>query len=278
MNKTKSLVAVIQFPGTNCEFETAAALSKAGISCDIFRWNNHPDTLSEYLGFVIPGGFSYQDRVRAGAIAAKKRIMESILIESQKGKAVLGICNGAQILVETGLIPGIHLGFTEMSLASNRTDTHFGYHCDWAFVRCINNRGCFSTLFNSEEVIPIPVAHAEGRFTTSDQNIVDSIQEKELIAFQYCNSSGIIESGFPVNPNGSLLNIAGLYNKEGNVLALMPHPERASWMRQVPFDLPGKFGKEKCNSLRLLENQRNDGPGLKIFLSMKNYLDSWIHL
>ena len=112
-------VAVIQYPGSNCEYETARAVEASGMSAEIFRWNKDPSSLPEYDGYIIPGGFSYQDRVRAGAIGAKKSIMRTILKEAETGKPVMGICNGAQVLVETGLIPGFDNKELAIALAWN---------------------------------------------------------------------------------------------------------------------------------------------------------------
>jgi phosphoribosylformylglycinamidine synthase subunit PurQ / glutaminase len=267
-------IAVIQYPGTNCENETAAAINQAGMQADVFRWNNDPGTLPVYQGYVLAGGFSYQDRVRAGAIAAKKNIVDSLMAEAQKGKPILGICNGAQVLVETGMVPGIAWGDIQMALAANRTGSRSGYHCDWVFLKCEQQEtaGCFSLEFSPDDVIPIPVAHAEGCFTSQIDGLLETLQNHRQIGFTYCDANGTTIPDFPVNPNGSMANIAGLYNKEGNVLALMPHPERASWIRQIPFDLPGPYGLARNEAWKMNSGFLDFGPGMKFFQSMKRYI------
>lgn len=264
--------AVIQFPGSNCEHETAAALKKAGIAPHIFRWNRHPDELKEFDGYVVPGGFSYQDRVRAGAAAAKKNIMRALFRQSQKNKPVLGICNGAQILVESGILPGITPGKVEMAIAPNRGRT--GYYCGWIFMKAAAGPpGCaFTRTLAEGEIMPSPVAHAEGRFA-GDRTLLDRLRENSQIIFRYSTPEGETEPCFPANPNGSADNIAGLSNPEGNVLGLMPHPERAAFMRQVPYDLQGEYGDLKRSSYGNLEKLDSPGPGMKIFLSITEFLE-----
>ena len=123
MADDKPRVALIQFPGSNCEWETKRAAEAAGLECDVFRWNRDPDLLPGYDGYIIGGGFSYQDRVRSGVIATKEPIVRRLFDEVQeRGKPVIGICNGAQVLVEAGLVPGFHPGTVEMALAPNRHD------------------------------------------------------------------------------------------------------------------------------------------------------------
>ncbi|MBN1354641.1 phosphoribosylformylglycinamidine synthase I [bacterium] len=267
-------IAVVQYPGTNCEFETSAAVAAAGMNAVVFRWNADPGELSGFDGYVLPGGFSYQDRVRAGAIAAKKRITETLIRQAEQGKPILGICNGAQILIETGMVPGIVWGEIQMALAKNNTGDRMGYHCDWVFIRSEpqDNPGCFNLNCRSGDIIPIPVAHAEGRFTTQSYKLLNDLTRHSQIGFKYCTVSGEIDPDFPVNPSGSVLNIAGLYNTEGNVMAFMPHPERASWMYQVPMDLPGIYGKHRMESHLNQSCFNTPGPGLTIFSSMKQFI------
>ncbi len=270
-----SRIAVIQYPGTNCEHETAATVRAAGMDADVFRWNRDPAALAEYDGFVLPGGFSYQDRVRAGAVAAKKAVGSTLVTEAAKGKPVLGICNGAQILLETGLVPGLERGRIEMALAPNSVRNFSGYYCRWVFLKHSPSpaRRAFSGLLEDGEVIPVPVAHAEGCFTTTSKQVATALTDSHLIGFQYCSAAGEIIDDFPVNPNGSLMNIAGLYNRDGNVLALMPHPERAAWMRQIPSSLPGDYGRIRRDAAGDLTALRADGPGMKLFKSMKKYIE-----
>lgn len=268
MTRKTFRIAVLQFPGTNCEYETASAVIAAGMEPEVFRWNRPAGELAGFEGFVIPGGFSYQDRIRAGAVAAKKSICAALVEEAEKGKPILGICNGAQILVETGLVPGPNTT-VQMALADNKADGKEGYLCDWVFIRNepTANPGAFSRLFTPGEIIPIPIGNAEGRFVTQDANLLDKLENNGQLGFRYCTSSGEILDSFPINPNGTEQNLAGVYNQQGNVLALMPHPERGAWQRQVPADIDIKRSIK-----RTLNNLREPAPGLTFFLSMKDFL------
>lgn len=258
----KAKIAVIYFPGNNCENESVRACIACGMDADLLRWNTSED-LNRYNGFIIPGGFSYEDRVRAGAIASKDSVMERIKDEAKKGKAVLGICNGAQILVESGMIPGLK-DKVEMALAPNRNPFVSGYYCTWVYVK---NTGKRKTAFNSElkkdEVMHMPIAHGEGRFTTNDRSLLNELIKNDQILFRYCDMHGNITDKFPVNPNGAIYNIAGLCNREGNVMAIMPHPERGAFNK----NLPGFEG-------RSFEENEKLSPAAKILISMKKYVEA----
>ncbi len=266
-------VAIIQYPGSNCEYETARAVRSSGMSAEIFRWNRDPSSLPEYDGYIIPGGFSYQDRVRAGAIGAKKSIMKTIFKEAEIGKPVMGICNGAQVLIESGIIPGLKPGELEMALAPNTGRS--GYYCNWVHVIHATGKGrcAFTCLFEEDEVIPIPVAHAEGRFVTEKEGLIEKLGANGQIVLRYCTPEGKTESSFPVNPNGSFDNIAGICNPSGNVFALMPHPERATWLRQVPDNLGDEYAKAKQAAYGNCQKMLDPGPGRRIFESMRVYLE-----
>lgn len=248
--------AVILFPGTNCENETKLALESAGIPADIVRWNR-PGELGKYDGYVLPGGFSYEDRVRAGVISAQDPVMKVIKEEAGKGKPVLGICNGAQVLIESGIVPGFSQE-VQMALAPNINPAAKGYYCTWVRVRSFSDK-CIFTRGLKEEVLPIPIAHAEGRFT-AEKKTLDRLLESGQAVFRYCNQRG--EPTEDSNPNGSGHNIAGVCNPEGNVLAMMPHPERASWNRQ----LPGFEGRSQ-------QEMNSPAPCRKIFEAMKKYME-----
>ncbi len=265
-------VAVIQYPGSNCEYETSWALKFAGVSAEIFRWNRRLDELKNFSGYILAGGFSYQDRIRAGVVAAKKVIVKKIIKEAEKGKFVIGICNGAQILVEAGMIPGISWGKVEMALAPNTGSERAGYYCNWVYVRCeVESKRCVATRnLKKGDVLPLPIAHAEGRFTTKKEGLLQELIKNKQIVLRYCDSEGKVINKFPINPNGSIYNIAGICNKEGNVFALMPHPERATWIRQVPDDLDSPYSEEKRKSYGNIKKMRSPGPGYKIFSSLKD--------
>jgi len=249
-------LAVIMFPGTNCENETVRAVKATGMIADKIRWND-TSKLKEYDGYVIAGGWSYEDRIRAGVIAAKDKIMDTIKEEASSGKIVLGICNGCQVLAETGIIPAVQ-DRIEIALAPNINPYVSGFYCTWVNVKnSVKRKTAFNLTMEPDEIIKIPIAHGEGRFTTKDQNLVPQLLQHDQLQFRYCDSAGNFANNFPINPNGSMINIAGIVNKEGNVLAMMPHPERAAWQRQVPEE-------HKDGELA--------GPGRKIFESIKRYL------
>lgn len=254
-----SKIAIILFPGINCENETARAVEAVGMKADIVRWNIIKG-LEQYDGYILPGGFSYEDRIRAGVIPAQDPIMDIIKKQAYKGKPVLGICNGAQILVESALVPGLK-DKVEMALAPNINPFVSGFYCTWVNIN-VNKKCAFTKSFEKNDVIPIPIAHAEGRFTTTEKGLIEKLIENEQVIFRYCDENGKIEEKFPINPNGSMYNIAGLCNKKGNVLAMMPHPERASFNRQSP-----KIENKNFESIE------KTMPAIKIFESMKIYIE-----
>ncbi len=225
-------IAVILFPGTNCEQEALRACKRSGLTPTLIRWNDPTVDLSTYSAFILPGGFSYEDRGRSGIVASKDPIMKKIQAEVAKGKPLLGICNGAQILVESGLIPNIHLSDLEMALAWNERikDQKIqgtGYYNDWIYMKA--DAPAKRSVFNryaQDIIMHVPVAHGEGRFTTDNPEILKKLIANHQTLFRYCTSEGEFIDEFPTNPNGAIYNLAGVCNEEGNVLALMPHPER----------------------------------------------------
>lgn len=273
-------IAVIQFPGSNCEMETARAVEFAGMRAEVFRWNRNPKELEKFHGFVLGGGFSYQDRVRAGAVAAKEPVMQKISEENRRGKPVLGICNGCQVLVESGLVPGIRRGRVEMAMAPNRMErdgrvVRRGYFCTWVYVKhaAQQKRSFLTTFLSDGEVFPIPMAHGEGRFITRDKALQRKLQKNRQILLQYCTKDGEVMDGFPVNPNGSLWNAAAVCNEDGNVVAIMPHPERAAFLRQIPASLAGGWGQQRKENTGNSPAMEEEGPGRKLFLSMKTFIE-----
>jgi len=255
-------IAVVQFPGSNCEQETADALRQAGAEPIVARWNTPVEIWREFDGFVLPGGFSYEDRVRAGAVAARHAVLDAIATAADDGKPVLGVCNGAQILVEAGLVPGIEPGRVEVALASNQTAGWRGYFCGWVHVRAERE------LVDGEAsgcIVPLPVGHGEGRFAARAEVLADLVQRNQ-VAFRYASPHGGPAGGFPGNPNGSMQDIAGLCDATGSVVALMPHPERAAWLYQVPEETAGPWG-EKRRNLDRMESSTSPGPGAALYRS-----------
>ncbi len=272
-------VAVLQFPGSNCESETARALRIVGLQAEVFRWNRPAEQLHEYAAYVVPGGFSYEDRVRAGVIAAKEPLMDALALEAENGKPILGICNGAQVLLECGLLPGLHPGRVEMALAHNymTRNGHVvrrGHQCGWVNLRCEVNpeRTPFTRTMQKAMLIPITISHGEGRFISNDPEILNALEEKNLVLWRYCDENGATQTDFPVNPNGSYTGIAGICNPEGNVVALMPHPERAFFLRQVPSMWPGEWGEKRRHLADGQYAWEEPGPGYSFFQSLKDFL------
>ncbi|ABP96119.1 MULTISPECIES: phosphoribosylformylglycinamidine synthase I [Metallosphaera] len=199
--------AVIKFPGTTCELDVVKALKQVGAEAEVVKFNSlDPD---RYDGVVIPGGFSFGDYLRAGTIAANSEAMKGIREMADQGKLVLGICNGFQILVESGLLKGALL-----------PNLNLRFITKWVRIRVRRKDTPFTK--DSKDVLFMPIAHAEGRYYLDDEELAS-----RLSVFQYVDERGMPSP--QANPNGSILNIAGVTNEAGNVLGLMPHPERASF-------------------------------------------------
>jgi phosphoribosylformylglycinamidine synthase len=266
-------VAVIQFPGSNCEHETARALTEAGLEGSVHRWNEPSGSISGFDAYVLPGGFSYQDRVRAGAVAAKDPVMDVVSREASSGTPVLGICNGAQILVESGMVPGWTPGSVECALASNLAPGRSGYYSGWVFVKPLPGFSRSPWLSGcGGEPFPLPVAHAEGRFLFREGTTFDDLESSGTPALAYCAPDGGPPGPWPGNPNGSSFDIAGILDPGGRVLAMMPHPERARWLWQVPPATVGPWGERR----RLTDGCFGDGPavgpGAALFASLAAWL------
>lgn len=259
-------IAVMQFPGTNCEHETLTSVLETGLSGELFRWNRQEQDLCSFDGYIIPGGFSYQDRVRAGAIASKEPVIQTLKEEAATGKPVLGICNGFQILVESGLLPGkgdVSLALAQNVMVKGGEIVRRGYYCAWTNLRHEAAKGrCAGTfLIDRGAVLRIPIAHAEGNLVTASEGLIQRLNDDGQVVFRYCDSSGDVTDEFPVNVNGSTENIAGICNPDGNILGMMPHPERAFFGWQLLCRDKGRAGPESTASGRL------------IFESLKRYIE-----
>jgi phosphoribosylformylglycinamidine synthase subunit PurQ / glutaminase len=203
---------VVVFPGSNCDHDAYHVISKhVGQPVD-FIWHRDTD-LRSYDAVIIPGGFSYGDYLRAGALARFSPVMNSVKEFAAKGNLVLGICNGFQILCEAGLLPG--------ALIRNR-GLHFV--CEHVNVRVESVNTPFTNELKAESVLSMPIAHADGNFVCDDSTL-DELRREDRIVFRYCDRNGELTDD--ANPNGSRDNIAGICNRERNVMGLMPHPERA---------------------------------------------------
>ncbi len=204
---------VIVFPGSNCDRDIDTVTEGLLNQPTRMIWHQETD-INDIDVMVIPGGFSYGDYLRCGAIARFSPVIRAVIEHANQGKLVLGICNGFQVLTEVGLLPG--------ALIRNR-DLHF--ICDRFPVRVENNQLPWTNAYASQEVITLPVAHGEGRYY-GDEDTIKGLEDNNQIVFRYCSLTGEISEDS--NPNGSLHNIAGITNKQGNILGMMPHPERAS--------------------------------------------------
>jgi phosphoribosylformylglycinamidine synthase subunit PurQ / glutaminase len=225
-------IALIQFPGSSGERETRLAIQRAGMEPVDFLWNASPHLLEECAGFVIVGGASYEDRPRAGALAALDPVMVEVARQAARGKPVLGIGNGAQIVVEAGLVPGVENNACVIGFSANKRiayDKVLGvgfYNASVSVKRAQHvSDNAFTLGIDAKEWIKMPVAHAQGCFVVPD-DLLAVLHKNGQIVFQYCDEQGLLAREFPTNPNGSVDNIAAMMNARGNVMAMMPHPER----------------------------------------------------
>ncbi len=225
-------IAILRGPGTNCDRETARAVTEAGAEAVTVRVSDLESGALDvrmFDGLVIPGGFSYADRVRAGAVLASKlrtSLRGAIEDLRSRGRPILGICNGFQVLVELGLLPGVK--GCRAALAPN-SSARFEFR--WIYVR----RAGRCRLSAGPEVQPMPVAHGEGKVVFSDPGCAEELESMGLVAYKYSMPDGTPAGGaYPYNPNGSEADVAGLCSPDGYVMGLMPHPERAVHDWQVP--------------------------------------------
>ena len=223
-------IAILVFPGSNCERETMLAVRRAGMTPVEVRWNESIATLGDFQGYILAGGFSYEDRGRAGVIAANLPILEALKMQSQLGKPILGICNGAQILVESGLVPGPpheKIAITDNKRMQDGKVVGTGFYNAWVhLISAVHTpTNAFTRFLAPDSVLTLPIAHAQGRFLLPDA-VHAPFQNGAFACLQYCDAEGTVEASFPTNPNGSTYNIAALCNEAGNVMAIMPHPER----------------------------------------------------
>ena len=244
-------IGVVQFPGSNTERETALALKRSNMIPVEVLWNAKPELVKKCDGYIITGGFSFEDRSRAGVIASLDPIMNTLKKEADKGKPVFGICNGAQILVESGMIPGLRKNQTSIALADNKriksgTVVGTGYYNTWANLKMsVPSEGtAYTRHLNHEEIICVPFAHAEGRFIIPDLLLKELIQNNQTV-FRYCDKHGNPSNEFPTNPNGSDYNLAAICNPAGNIMAMMPHPERTGFGDKI-FSSMREFIEDGC--------------------------------
>ena len=265
-------VCVVRLPGMNCEDETARALELSGLEAVPVAWDEEPRALLGHDAYVLPGGFSYQDRVRAGAIAAKDPRLDVLAEQAARGVPVLGICNGAQILVEAGLVPGNAEGTITLALATNRLERREGYYAAWVVLEA-RPGSLWTEAYGPNERVPMPMAHGEGRFTARDPGTLERLAANGQVPYAYVARAGDgAARGWPDNPNGAEADAAGVTNARGNVLALMPHPERADRLYNVPEDLAGPWGERRRSARGDKAKIAAAGPGHGVFLSLAWHL------
>jgi phosphoribosylformylglycinamidine synthase len=205
--------AVILFPGSNCEVDCVHVIKEVLQEPVTTVWHKDTD-LTQFDAVILPGGFSYGDYLRCGAIARFSPIMDAVIAHAKAGKPLLGICNGFQILTECGLLPG--------ALLRNRS---LQFICEDRFIRVENNQTMYTSLYKQGQVLRIPIAHAEGNYY-ADPETIAKLEAENRVIFRYCEAQG--NATAESNPNGAMNNIAGIINEKGNVLGMMPHPERLS--------------------------------------------------
>jgi phosphoribosylformylglycinamidine synthase I len=202
--------AVIIFPGSNCDRDAESVLTHTGLKPQ--RVWHAEATLPACDLVVVPGGFSYGDYLRSGAMAAQSPIMREVVRHAERGGRVLGICNGFQILTEAGLLPGTLLRNSKLK-----------FLCRDVYLRVENNKTDFASAYDKGQVINVPIAHHDGNYF-ADAATIKALEENDQVAFRYCTESGELSES--ANPNGSIGHIAGIYNQSKTVLGMMPHPER----------------------------------------------------
>ncbi len=227
-------VGIVVFPGSNCDLDVKYAVQDVMGHEAEYIWHRNKD-VGKYDCIVLPGGFSYGDYLRGGAIARFSPVMEAVSEYALGGGLVLGICNGFQILLEAGLLPG-----------AMRKNDNLQFRCQNTHLRVVNSKTPFTNACRKGEVLQIPIAHSDGNYY-ADAETLKELEDSGRVVFRYCNPSG--EPTPESNPNGSVNNIAGICNHGGNVLGMMPHPERC------------------------MEEIMSGTDGVKIFISMINFLE-----
>ncbi|HHX94785.1 MAG TPA: phosphoribosylformylglycinamidine synthase subunit PurQ [Clostridia bacterium] len=227
-------VGIVVFPGSNCDLDVKYAVQDVMGHEAEYIWHRNKD-VGKYDCIVLPGGFSYGDYLRGGAIARFSPVMEAVSEYALGGGLVLGICNGFQILLEAGLLPG-----------AMRKNDNLQFRCQNTHLRVVNSKTPFTNACRKGEILQIPIAHSDGNYY-ADAETLKELEDSGRVVFRYCNPSG--EPTPESNPNGSVNNIAGICNHGGNVLGMMPHPERC------------------------MEEIMSGTDGVKIFISMINFLE-----
>lgn len=274
-------ICILRIEGTNCELETFLSFKRLGASAEIVHLKQligavkerEKRNLKDYDLLVIPGGFSSGDYIRAGAILAariKGALGKEIVDFIRTGNPILGICNGFQVLVEMGLLPGFGAAHEEIEMqqAALTTNDSARFECRPTFIKHENRGNCvFTRGIETGRILKMPCAHAEGKFFIDErkrETYIQLLEENDQIVFRYVDPDGNY-AFYPWNPNGSIYNIAGICSPEGNILGLMPHPERAFYAFMDPEWSRRASGRGKGDAY---------GDGKKIFEAVLNYLRS----
>jgi phosphoribosylformylglycinamidine synthase len=242
--KTEDIkVCVLRVGGTNCDAETQRAFQELGAQAETLQVSEliKRRNLLDYDVLVFPGGFSFGDYVRSGVIFARHlsaHLGKEIEMFVAEGRPILGICNGFQIMVEYGLLPGFE-GISAYPEATLTTNEPAGFKCKWVYLKQENRGRCaFTTAIPKGKTIRLPIAHGEGRWLfpkEKEEALLEKLIDEDMLVFRYCTKDGEPADGkYPANPNGSFHDIAGICNREGNIFGLMPHPERAMYWWQQP--------------------------------------------
>lgn len=265
MQRERIRVCIMRVGGTNRDLDAERALENLGVNVEVLHLNDvlRRRNLFTYQGLIFPGGFSYGDYVRAGAIWGKRMLAfmkEDLKKFAEAKKPILGICNGFQVLVEAGLLPGFNLlhDVPQVALASNASSR---FECRWVYLKKNPQSKCIFTK-EAPDLARFPVAHAEGRFIAENAEILQKIVDGGQVPIQYATKNGSLCNGsYPSNPNGSTLDIAGVCDPGGTIFGLMPHPEDAFFGYQTP----------EWTRDRKLEVY---GDGFGIFKSMVDYVEA----
>jgi phosphoribosylformylglycinamidine synthase subunit PurQ / glutaminase len=243
MNIEDIKVCVLRVGGTNCDAETQRAFVELGVQAETVQVSEMIKlrNLLDYSVLVFPGGFSFGDYVRSGVIFARHlsaQLGKEIETFVDEGRPILGICNGFQILVEYGLLPGFS-GISAVPEATLTTNEPAGFKCQWVYLKQENRGKCaFTSRISAGKAIRLPIAHGEGRLLfpkEKEQALLKTLVDEDMLVLRYCTKDGTAADGkYPANPNGSFFDIAGICNREGNIFGLMPHPERALYWWQQP--------------------------------------------
>lgn len=254
----KPRVIILRTAGTNCDYETEYAFKLAGARAERVHINRLIEgsvRLDDYDILAIPGGFSYGDDISAGVLLANElryKLRDQVERFIEEGKLIIGICNGFQVLVKTGLLPRFE-GMEGKQLATLHLNDSAKFECRWVYLRLESDRCVFTK--GLKPIIYLPVAHAEGKFIAPN-DVLDKLEENGQVVFRYVDEEGRI-AGYPYNPNGSMRNIAGICDPTGRIFGLMPHPERYVWRYQHP-----RWTREELPE---------EGDGLAIFKNAVRY-------